>query len=274
MARFEARLPRAGRLLRPGFELFFRRSQICLGHNQFVRLDLLQRLGGFPTSGATEDSTLGYDLGRRGILIRAMPMLELTDLPETPEKMIRQNARWYLGVLDDVPFLWRAWREAPGAYNLAQLVRHVGNKVVEWPIAALVYPVMGWLGWYLTYQYAAYRSPLFFLGVGAPTLSLLLTVWVGGIRTQALIEELGPYLPRAVDIRRKSLGEKFWGTFRCQTYWLLATRGAWRVLWSLATTGTYEPGKTDRVLRGCGEGGDSPRAGCAGGPAVTPTELR
>ena len=152
-ARFAARFPRLGRVLRPGFELMFRRSQICLGHNQFVRLDTLASVGGFPTSGATEDSTLGYALGRRGILIRALPMVELTDLPETSEKVIRQNARWYLGVLQDIPFLWRTWRAEPTAFNLAQLLRHAGNKVVEWPIAALVYPVMGYVGWYLAYTY-------------------------------------------------------------------------------------------------------------------------
>ena len=66
--------------------------------------------------------------------------------------------------------------------------------------------------------------------------------WGGG-------EDERPYLPRAVDLRRKSLREKFFGTFRCQTYWLLATRGAWRVLWSIARTGRFEPGKTDRVTR-------------------------
>ena len=55
-ARFEAR--RAARRLRPLRPLFR-----CLGHNQFVRLDTLQNVGGFPTSGATEDSTLGYALG-------------------------------------------------------------------------------------------------------------------------------------------------------------------------------------------------------------------
>ena len=78
---------------------------------------------------------------------------------------------------------------------------------------------------------------------------MLFRSWVGGIMTQALIEDLRPYLPRAVDLRRKSLKEKFWGTFRCQTYWLLATRGAWRVLWALATRGRYESGKTDRISR-------------------------
>jgi len=249
-ARLRVRWPRLAALLRPPFELLFRRSQICLGHHQFVRLDTLQALGGFPTSGATEDSTLGYALGARGILIRAVPLVELTDLPETSEKVIRQNARWYLGVLHDVGFLWQTWRRAPTCFNLAQLVRHVGNKVVEWPVAALVYPFTGWLGWYLAYLYRHEHPALFYLGVAAPTASLLLTIWVGGIVTQTLIEELAPYLPRPVDLRRKSVKEKFLGTFRCQTYWLLATRAAWRVLWSLWRTGRYEAAKTDRVSRG------------------------
>ena len=248
-ARFAERLPRLARVLRPAFELLFRRSQICLGHNQFVRLDTLQAIGGFPTSGATEDSTLGYALGARGTMIQAMPMVELTDLPETSEKVIRQNARWYLGVLDDIPFLWRLWRREANAFNLAQLARHVGNKVIEWPIAALVYPVMGYLGWYLAYTFRWRHPWLFYVAIAAPTLSLALTIWVGGIKTRSLIEELGPYLPREVDLRRKSLWEKFLGTFRCQTYWLLATRGAWRVLWARATRGVYEAGKTDRVSR-------------------------
>ena len=122
--------------------------------------------------------------------------------------------------------------------------------MVEWPIAALVYPVMGYLGWYLAYTYRFEYPDLFYVAIAAPTLSLLLTIWVGGIMTQSLVEGFRQYLPRDVDLARKSFKEKFLGTFRCQTYWLLATRGAWRVLWSLGRTGGYEPGKTDRVLRG------------------------
>jgi cellulose synthase/poly-beta-1,6-N-acetylglucosamine synthase-like glycosyltransferase len=248
-ARLAARAPRVGRLLRPLFELCFRRSQICLGHNQFARLDTLQSLGGFPTSGATEDSTLGYALGARGVLMGAMPMLELVDMPETTAGMIRQNARWYKGVLDDVRFLRDTWRARPSPYNVAQLSRHVGNKVVEWPIAAVVYPVLGFLGWHLAYRFSGH--PVWFaLGITFPTISLALTVWVGGIATQNLIESLTPHFPRRVDIARTTLKAKFWGIFRCQTYWLLATRGAWRVLWALARQGRFEPAKTDRVARG------------------------
>jgi cellulose synthase/poly-beta-1,6-N-acetylglucosamine synthase-like glycosyltransferase len=240
------RLPWARAVIRPAFELCFRRSQICLGHNQFVRLDALQALGGFPTDGATEDSTLGYDLGMRGILIRALPLAEINDLPETPEKIIRQNARWYKGVIDDARHLWRAWRGRRSAFNLAQLVRHAGNKVVECPTAALLYLVLGFLGWQLAYLYRDHPW-LFALALAFPALALGLSIWVGGIVTQQMLEELAPYLPRSVDLRRRTLREKFWGVFRCQTYWLLATRAAWRVLWTLARTGSYEPAKTDRA---------------------------
>jgi len=248
-ARLAARRPRLARLMRPLFELGFRRSQICLGHNQFVRLDTLRALGGFPTIGATEDSTLGYALGARGILVGALPMLELVDLPETTDKMVRQNARWYKGVLDDVRFLARTWRAAPTAFNLAQLARHVGNKVLEWPIAAVVYPLVGFLGWHLAYRFADHPL-LFVLAIAFPSISLGLTIWVGGIVTQDLIESLTPYLPRPVNLARTTLAAKFWGTFRCQTYWLLATRGAWRVLLALARTGRFEAAKTDRVALG------------------------
>ncbi len=245
-ARLAARRPRLAAWVRPLFELGFRRSQICLGHHQFVRLDTLRALGGFPTEGATEDSTLGYALGARGILVGALPMLELVDMPETTDKMVRQNARWYKGVLDDVGFLARTSRAAPTAFNVAQLARHVGNKVVEWPIAAVVYPVVGFLGWHLAYRFAD-QPWLFVPAIAFPSISLGLTIWVGGIVTQDLIESLTPYLPRLVNVARTTLMAKFWGTFRCQTYWLLATRGAWRVLLALARTGRFEPAKTDRV---------------------------
>jgi hypothetical protein len=246
LARLRAGAPRLARLVGPAFELCFRRSQICLGHHQFVRLDVLTALGGFPATGATEDSTLGYALGAGGILIGALPLIELVDLPATKDQMVRQNARWYKGVLDDVSFLTRTARAAPSPFNVAQLARHVGNKVVEWPIAAVVYPVVGFLGWHLAYRFADHPL-LFVLGIAFPSVSLGLTIWVGGIVTQELIESLMPYFPRPVSVARTTLAAKFWGTFRCQTYWLLATRGAWRVLWALALTGRFEPAKTDRV---------------------------
>ena len=178
----------------------------------------------------------------------AMPMLELNDMPETTSSMVRQNARWYKGVLDDTRVLREEMLARPTAYNLAQLARHIGNKVVEWPIAAAVYPVVGFLGWHLAYRFS-HHPVLFVLGIAFPSISLGLTIWVGGIVTQDLIESLAPYFPRPVDVARTTLKAKFFGIFRCQTYWLLATRGAWRVLWAQACQGRFEPAKTDRVTR-------------------------
>jgi cellulose synthase/poly-beta-1,6-N-acetylglucosamine synthase-like glycosyltransferase len=234
--------------VRPALEFCLRRSQICLGHNQFVRLDLLLALGGFPTRGATEDSTLGYMLGTRGILIRAAPMIELTDIPETKEKIVRQNARWYKGVLDDIEYLRETWRSVPTAFNLAQFLRHVGNKVFEWPLAAAVYPAMGYLGWHYAYAYCDDHPVLFFVAVLVPTVSLGLTVWVGGFETQRAVHAMEPFLPRPTRLRWTRLREHVMATVRCQTYWLLATRGAWRVLWQTARYGQFQPSKTDRVL--------------------------
>ena len=142
----------------------------------------------------------------------------------------------------------RTWRERPTPFNLAQLCRHVGNKVVEWPIAAFVYPVAGFLGWHLAYRFWD-RPVLFTLSLAFPSISLGLTIWVGGIVTQDLLESLRPYFPRPVNLARTTLRAKFWGTFRCQTYWLLATRGSWRVLWSLVRARRFDAGKTDRVSR-------------------------
>ena len=112
----------------------------------------------------------------------------------------------------------------------------------------MVYPLIGFLGWHLAYRFADHPL-LFMLGIAFPSVSLGLTIWVGGIVTQDLIESLTPYYPHEVDIARTTLRAKFWGTFRCQTYWLLATRGAWRVLWALARTKRFEAAKTDRVVR-------------------------
>ena len=151
-------------------------------------------------------------------------------------------------MLDDTICLWRAWRRHPSAYNLAQLVRHVGNKVIEWPLAAFVYPVVGFLGWHLAYYFRDHTW-LFVFSVALPTVALGLTILVGGIVTQQLIQDLAPFLPKPTDLRRRTLADRFWGIFRSQTYWLLATRAAWRVLWSLARAGRYEPAKTDRVVR-------------------------
>ena len=239
----------AERIVRPLLDLLLLRSHICLGHNQFVRLDVLRSIGGFPTEGATEDSMLGYKLGERRLPVRVLPLLELNELPESREKIVNQNARWYNGALDDARYLWRAWRASPSFYNFAQAVRHTGGKVFEWPIAAVMYPVFGFLGGRLAYEY--YDRPfLFWPALLIPGATLVVSIWVSGVEVQRVIERMAPFLPRAVEVRRQTWKAKFLGVFRCQTYWLLATRGAWRVIWTLLHGRTFIPTKTDRARAG------------------------
>ena len=240
------RLFRGGAWMAPLIELFLRRSHICLGHNTILRLDALRTVGGFPTSGATEDSTLGYAIGSRGWLIEPSPMLELVELPETPEKVIRQNARWYLGVLDNVGFLWRAWSEVPSAYNLAQLSRHIANRTIEWPIALILYPLLGWVGWRLAWDIPHYR-PILWLSIAAPVLSIGLTFWVCGLVIPYMLGSLEPFLPKPIDLRSRSWLERVLRVARCQSYWLLSTFGTWRVLATAAIGRRYVAIKTDRV---------------------------
>ena len=196
-ARGAARWPRC---CGPAFELCFRRSQICLGHNQFVRLDALQALGGFPTSGATEDSTLGYALGApRRPHRRPLPMLELTDLPETTESVIRQNARWYQGVLDDVRVPARAsGGRSPPPSTSPSSPGTSATRSSSGPIAALVYPVTGWLGWYLAYRFT--EPPVLVLAGDRRAHALARPHGVGG-RHRDPGPDRGastPYLPRPV----------------------------------------------------------------------------
>ena len=244
---------RAGRWVRSALEFCFRRSQICLGHNQFVRLDVLQALGGFPTGGATEDSTLGYMLGARGILIRAMPMIELTDLPETKEKIVRQNARWYQGrarrhrlPVDDLAD--RAHGVQPRAARSPR--RQQGGGVADRRVRLPGHGLSG-LALRLRLPPGA-AAPVLRGGGGADRVARAHHL---GRRDRDAAGDPGDGAVPARGLLRsgwRSSGEWLLATFRCQTYWLLATRAAWRVLWRTARYGRYEPSKTDRVTRVAG----------------------
>ncbi len=194
------------RLVRPVFELVLP-ALADLPRSQPVRAarHCWPSLAAFPTSGATEDSTLGYALGARGILIGALPMLELVDLPETTDKMVRQNARWYKGVLDDVRFLVRHVAVRADARSTSPSSPATSaTRSSSGPSPRSSIPVVGFLGWHLAYRFSDHPV-LFVLGIAFPSISLGLTIWVGGIVTQDLIESLAPYFPRPVNVARTTL---------------------------------------------------------------------
>ena len=129
--------PRLAGLVRPAFELGFRRSQICLGHNHV------------PAPRPVDLRSTAFRLRRhRGLHARLRA--------RRPRRPHRGPARWWSwSTCPRRPTSWsgrtRAGTRACSttsaswcgsgaprrrAFNFAQLARHVGNKVVEWPIAA------------------------------------------------------------------------------------------------------------------------------------------
>ena len=208
-----------------------------------------RRSGSSRPSGATEDSTLGYALGARGVVMKAAAAARAQrpagdDRRDGPAERALVQGRARRRELPLARVARAAHRVQPRAARAPR--RQQGDRVADRRrrVSRSSASSAG------TSRIASPTSPSGSCsGIAFPSISLGLTIWVGGIVTQDLIESLAPYYPRPVTSPARSLKAKFFGIFRCQTYWLLATRGAWRVLWAQAREGRFEPAKTDRVTR-------------------------
>lgn len=74
-----------------------RRLVYCVGHGCFVSLELLDRIGGFPTCSPNDDLALGYLASVAGIEVQPVPVLDFCDVAPNPFASIRQSRFWYLG---------------------------------------------------------------------------------------------------------------------------------------------------------------------------------
>ncbi|HEU4507286.1 MAG TPA: glycosyltransferase [Pyrinomonadaceae bacterium] len=74
-----------------------RRLVYCVGHGCFVSLELLTRIGGFPTCSPNDDLALGYLASVAGIEVQPVPVLDFCDVAPNPFASIRQSRFWYLG---------------------------------------------------------------------------------------------------------------------------------------------------------------------------------
>ncbi len=81
-------------------EKIFEPPAYCVGHGMFVRLDILQKVGLFPTETLNEDLALGYYLTLNKIPIRPIPALENVENPDTISMLITQKASWFWGMID------------------------------------------------------------------------------------------------------------------------------------------------------------------------------
>jgi len=71
----------------------------CVGHGLFIRLNTIEKIGGFPENTINEDSILGYFFRIKGIKINPLLYLEMADAPITIKGLWSQKYVWFWGPL-------------------------------------------------------------------------------------------------------------------------------------------------------------------------------
>ncbi len=110
-------------------ELFFRFIQpsrdavgaaICVGTSAIYRRAALDRIGGFPQIGHSEDVFTGVHMGRAGFRVRYVPaLLSKGTCPDDLDRFIAQQYRWCEGTLS--LFTDRAFRRDPTLTRMQRL---------------------------------------------------------------------------------------------------------------------------------------------------------
>ena len=215
-----------GRSVRPVFELMCRAANLlgptsCAPRN--ARFG-----GGFPLR-RHRDSTL--DISWDGHHDRASPWSSCGPAGKS-EKVIRQNARWYLAAPTLV--LGRTWRAEPTAFNWPPCA----TPAKRWSSGPSrpVYPL--WvLGGYIEYTYSWEYKNCFYVAIAAPT--RLLPPRVGGS------DPFGgrglPPIPAGKRHRRKSFKEN--SSASSGSEYGSSRRGAPGAALELGRTGRYEEGR-------------------------------
>ncbi|MBV6896577.1 glycosyltransferase [Xanthomonas euvesicatoria] len=72
----------------------------CMGHGQFIRLDVLKKIGGLPQDGACDGIQLGFRLTSNRIKINPIPLDDECESPEDYLTLLRQQSFWYCGNLE------------------------------------------------------------------------------------------------------------------------------------------------------------------------------
>jgi len=202
---FAARAPRAAAVRPSSTSASAARSSVSATTSSCVSTRC-QNVGRLPTSGATDDSTLGYALGARGILMLPCRCSRWWTCRRRTRGMIRQKRRWYKGVLDDVAYLRGVWRARPSAVQTGPLTRHVGQQGGRVAHRPLVYPLgsASSLHWPTRFSY---QPRVVRAGVDVPD-DLACAHRVGRRhRTQDLSESLTAALPRPVNVADDPAGE-------------------------------------------------------------------
>ncbi len=111
----------------------------CMGHGEFIRLDVLIEIGGFSVKGYADGIQLGFALTNKRILIEPIPLFDYCESPTDLTTLIHQHSLWFAGNLQ----IFRYVYESPESIivKIIQIYNHIMLNV-KW----LFRPIcLGWL---------------------------------------------------------------------------------------------------------------------------------
>jgi cellulose synthase/poly-beta-1,6-N-acetylglucosamine synthase-like glycosyltransferase len=81
-------------------------SPYCMGHGEFIRLDVLTDIGGFSETGCADGIQLGFALTNKNIEIEPVPLLDNCESPIDVRTLIHQHSHWFAGNLQVFRYLY------------------------------------------------------------------------------------------------------------------------------------------------------------------------
>lgn len=142
----------------------------CMGHGEFVRLDVFERIGGVSERGVADGIQLGFTLTELRIPIEPIPWPDVCQSPLSCKELIGQHSLWFAGNLSVFRHIWSA--NTAKTIQIRQSVSHLLLNI-KWlfrPLyivgaacatlwMALDGEIFGWVG------LLAIVSSIFFYGV-------------------------------------------------------------------------------------------------------------
>lgn len=142
------------------------RLSYCVGHGSFLRLDVLKRIGGFPTHTPVEDISLGNILSFMEIPIKPVPFFDVCEVPESLCSMFHQGSVWFatsMSVFSTIRLVHRRLTPIADWLRVGSLAFQRTCMHISWALGGIIF-IMSLLAVLLLPEYLL---PLLSLGVVA-----------------------------------------------------------------------------------------------------------
>lgn len=161
---------RAAAVGRSAVDALLQTSCTTFGHGEFVRLDALRKIGGFPAFAYGDGLLLGWTLRLHGHRLHLLPAWDHCEVPPDMREVLRQHHAWAVGILNVRELAQHVRGKADSFWwsvLVARRVAALGSWAVR-PVAAMTFTALG-----LTTVETA--LPTVALAVGYALLPLLVT---------------------------------------------------------------------------------------------------